>query len=119
MTSTSASDAERGVLARLLHDRVAHPQRGRDLPGGDDQRPVPRGDRADDADRAVVQLGVGRPVVDDDLLRERRGRGRAQPADAALDLVARADAADGLALLADDRVGEFLRVRLRCCRLPC
>jgi hypothetical protein len=57
-----------------------------------------------------VQLGVVSPVVDEDFLRQRRGRGRAQPAHAALDLVAGADAADGLALLADDRVGEFLGV---------
>src|SRR6202035_5855732 len=73
-------------------------------------RPVPRGDRADDPDRSVMQLGVVRPVVDDHLPREQRARGRAQRAHAALDLVAGADAADGLALLTHDRVGEFFRV---------
>jgi hypothetical protein len=59
-----------------------------------------------------VHLRVGGPVVDEDLLRQRGRGGRAEPADAAVDLVAGAEAADGLALLADDRVGELFLVRL-------
>ena len=43
----------RGELARLEHERVAGRQARRDLPGGLEERVVPRGDQAADADGLV------------------------------------------------------------------
>ncbi len=43
----------RGQLARLEHERVARGDRGRDLPGGLQEREVPRGDERAHADRLV------------------------------------------------------------------
>ena len=61
----------RGVLGRLDHDRAARRQRGRELPGQQQQRRVPRRDRRDHADRLapgvdeVVRVGDGicRPSI--------------------------------------------------------
>ena len=53
---------ERRVLRELEHHGVAVDQRRRELPHRDRGREVPRGDQADDADRAVH--GVDRPAGD-------------------------------------------------------
>ena len=45
-------------LRRLEDDRVAERERGRDLPGGNGDRKVPRRDQADDADRLAGDLDV-------------------------------------------------------------
>ena len=46
--------AERRLLRRLQDDRIAGDQRRADLPGADDERIVPRHDRADDAERLLA-----------------------------------------------------------------
>ena len=101
-------DGQRGVLGGLDHDGVAHAQGGGDLPDGDHHRPVPRADRADDADGPVVQLGVGLAVVDHGLRLERGGGGGAQPGGAGADLEAGVRAVERLALFAGEQRGEFL-----------
>jgi len=53
----------RGLLARLDHDRVAARQRGRDLPGQQQQRQVPRDDHGDHAERAAVGVVERLPPV--------------------------------------------------------
>ena len=45
--------AKRRLLGRLQHDRIARDQRRAELPRGDDERIVPRHDRADDAERLL------------------------------------------------------------------
>ena len=45
--------AERRLLGRLQDHRIAGDQRRSELPGGDDERIVPRHDRADDAERLL------------------------------------------------------------------
>ena len=57
----------RGELARLEHEGVAGGQAGRDLPGHLEERVVPRGDQAADADRLVDDPAddVGVAGVDD------------------------------------------------------
>ena len=49
--------AQRRLLRGLEHHRVAGGQRRRELPRGDDQRVVPRHDRADDAQRLASDQG--------------------------------------------------------------
>ena len=102
---------QRGVLGGLHDHGVAHPQRRGELPDGDHHRPVPRPDRADDAEGPVVQLGAAALVVDQDLRLELEGRGGAQPGRARADLEAGVGAVQRLALLA----GEQHRERLGAC----
>ena len=66
----------RGQLARLEHERAAGGQRGGDLPGGLQQRVVPRGDQRADADRLVHDPAdhVGAAGVDDPPARLPRPR---------------------------------------------
>ena len=61
--------AARRVRRRLQHHGVAGEQRRADLPAGQHDREVPRGDRGDDADRAAHHLGEGGVVVLDHLAR--------------------------------------------------
>ena len=111
--------AERGVFGRLDHDGVAHPQGRGDLPDGDHHGPVPRADRADDADGPVVQLGVGFAVVHHDFGVQRGGGGGAQPSCARADLESRVRAVQRLALLTGEELGEFFGVSVRRRRRPC
>ncbi len=53
-----AQRAQRRLLGRLEDDRAAGGQRRADLPGGHQQREVPRDDLADDADRLLERVGV-------------------------------------------------------------
>ena len=50
--------AERRLLGRLQHDRIARDQRRAELPRGDDERIVPRHDRADDAERLLHTIAT-------------------------------------------------------------
>ena len=52
-------DRGRRLLGRLEHDGVAGGQRRGELPGGHQQREVPRDDLADDAERLVEVVGDG------------------------------------------------------------
>ncbi len=52
-------DRRRGLLGGLEHHRVARGQRGRELPGGHQDREVPRDDLADHAQRLVEVIGDG------------------------------------------------------------
>ena len=56
-------DRGRGLLGRLEHDGVAGGERRGELPGGHQDREVPRDDLADDAERLVEVVGDG-VVVD-------------------------------------------------------
>ncbi len=56
-------DRHRGLLGRLEHDAVARGEGRRDLPGGHQDREVPRDDLGDHAERLVVVVG-DRVVVD-------------------------------------------------------
>ena len=58
--------AERGVLGRLEHQRVAGAERGRDLERGEDDRRIPGDDGAHHADRLA-------PRVAENVLAERDG----------------------------------------------
>ena len=71
----------------------------------------------DDADGAVVQLGVAFAVVDDDLAARARGGGGAQPRGAGADLEAGVGPVQRLALLARQQLGRAPR-RSRRSRRP-
>ena len=101
-------DGQRGVFGGLDHDGVAHPQGGGDLPDGDHHGPVPRADRADDADGPVVQFGAGFAVVHHGFGVQRRAGGGAEPGGAGADLEAGVGAVERFALLAGEQAGEFL-----------
>ena len=100
--------AQRGVFGGLDDDGVAHAQGRGDLPDGDHHGPVPRADRADDADGPVVQFGVGFAVVHHGLRGQFGRGGGAQPGGAGADLEAGVGAVERLALLPGEQHGQCL-----------
>lgn len=57
--SRHVQGAERGLVGRLVNDRVSGGQRRGDLRTGEDQREVERGDRRDHTERAAPGVGEG------------------------------------------------------------
>ena len=106
---------ERDDLSRLPHDRVAERNRGRDLPGGDCDRKVPRSDRQDDPERlaprveerqrrvARVRLAVGLEGLTGVVAEDRRSAARfADRLGERLPLLAREVTADRVGALVDE-----------------
>ena len=81
-----------------------------DVPRSDDQRPIPRRDRADDADRLAVEFDPSLVVVLEHLDRHRDVGGVVGPGLHAAEFEPRAHAVERLALLLGQKPGQFLGV---------
>ena len=101
---------QRGQLGRLEHDRVAGGERGREAPGRDRHREVPRHDHADHAERLVegdVEAAGHRDLLADQPLRRRRVVGQHVADVAGLP----AGVADGVPRVAHLEPGQLLARR--------